>query len=115
KKIELAYRVGPSVPRALVGDPGRLRQIIVNLVGNAVKFTEQGEVVIQVELESQSAAACALHFSVRDTGIGIPKEKQSMIFNAFEQADNSTTRQYGGTGLGLAITSRLVQMMGGRI
>src|SRR5262249_50278602 len=105
----------PDVPDALVGDPGRLRQILLNLAGNAIKFTERGEVVLQVEKAAQSEASVDLHFSVRDTGIGIAPEKQQTIFEAFTQADNSTTRKYGGTGLGLTISARLVELMGGRI
>ena len=109
--------------RDAVGDPGRLRQILVNLVGNAIKFTEQGQIVVKVELESTTrdtngATDCAMvcaHFSVRDTGVGIPAEHQGKIFEPFSQADQSMTRKYGGTGLGLTICSRLVEMMGGRI
>jgi PAS domain S-box-containing protein len=115
KGLELACRLAPEVPEYLIGDPGRLRQIITNLVGNAIKFTEKGEVVVRVGVESKSADAVTLHFTVRDTGIGIPPEKQQTIFGAFEQADASTTRRYGGTGLGLAITSQLVSLMGGKI
>ncbi|MFQ5855971.1 MAG: response regulator [Anaerolineae bacterium] len=115
KGLELIYHVPPDVPNALVGDPGRLRQIIVNLVGNAIKFTEQGEVVVRVEAESQSKNEACLHFAVIDTGIGIPPEKQRLIFDAFEQVNGSTTRKYAGTGLGLTISSQLVKMMGGRI
>jgi len=115
KGLELACSLSPQVPEYLIGDPGRLRQIILNLVGNAIKFTEKGEVVVQVEVDSQSEDHATLHFSVRDTGIGIPPEKQQIIFGPFEQADTSTTRRYGGSGLGLAITSRLVKLMGGRI
>jgi PAS domain S-box-containing protein len=115
KRLELACRLAPEVPECLLGDPCRLRQIILNLVGNAIKFTEHGEVVVRVELESQSGEQLTLHFTVRDTGIGIPAEKQQIIFEAFEQADTSTTRRYGGTGLGLAITAELVGLMGGRI
>jgi two-component system, sensor histidine kinase and response regulator len=114
KGLELAWRVGPGVPENLKGDVGRLRQVLVNLVGNAVKFTERGEVVVSVEKETEDEDGITLHFQVRDTGIGIPKEKQRMIFEAFTQADGSASRKYGGTGLGLAITSRLVQLMGGR-
>ena len=115
KGLELAVRIPPDVPNELVGDAGRLRQIIVNLVGNAIKFTSRGEIVVEVEPESVDATEACLHFSVRDTGIGIAPEKQAKIFEAFSQADVSTTREYGGTGLGLAITSQLVQMMGGRL
>jgi len=115
KGLELACSLSPQVPEYLIGDPGRLRQIILNLVGNGIKFTEKGEVVVQVEVDSQSENHATLHFTVRDTGIGIPPEKQQIIFGPFEQADGSTTRRYGGTGLGLAITSHLVKLMGGRI
>ena len=115
KGIELAARVLPEVPEGLVGDAGRLRQIIVNLVGNAIKFTERGEVVVKVENDSFSGEKIRLHFSVRDTGIGITTKQQERIFDAFTQADASTTRQYGGTGLGLAISAQLTEMMGGRI
>jgi PAS domain S-box-containing protein len=143
KHLELACRIDADVPDDLVGDPGRLRQVVVNLVGNAIKFTEQGEVVVDVRgpkavgsRQSESDASlslhagpeadasadclppcafCLLHFDVRDTGIGIPAEKQRVIFEAFAQADSSTTRTYGGTGLGLAIASQLVEMMGGHI
>ncbi len=113
KGIELACRIPPEIPDTLVGDPGRLRQIIINLVGNAVKFTEKGEVVLQVAVESHSEFEVCLHFSVRDTGVGIPADKQQLIFEAFAQADSSASRRYGGTGLGLAISSQLVQAMGG--
>ena len=115
KGLELVCRTPPSLPRDLVGDPGRLRQILVNLVGNAIKFTEWGEVVLDVETQSQTEEGVELHFAVTDTGIGIPREKQELIFAAFAQADASTTRRYGGTGLGLAITSQLVKMMRGRL
>lgn len=115
KSLELAFRVSPDVPEDLRGDPGRLRQIVVNLVGNAIKFTEEGEVVLGVTSVSNSATDVVLQFSVSDTGIGIPKNKQSRIFGAFEQADSSTTRRHGGTGLGLAICKRLIKLMGGRI
>lgn len=113
--LELACRFASEVPERLIGDLDRLRQIIVNLVGNAIKFTEDGEVVLNVELDSRSGDDISLHFSVRDTGIGIPTEKCSTIFDAFEQVDGSRTRKFGGSGLGLAICSRLVGMMGGRI
>jgi two-component system sensor histidine kinase/response regulator len=115
KGLELAFEIGPEVPDAVIGDPGRLRQIIVNLVGNAIKFTEQGEVVLHVETESRTEEEIRLHVIVADTGIGIPAEKQTAIFGAFNQADGSMTRKYGGTGLGLTISSRLVQLMGGQI
>jgi PAS domain S-box-containing protein len=115
KNVGLSWRVAPGIPEYLRGDAGRLRQILVNLVGNAVKFTARGEIEVSVEAESESDAKVLLHFQVRDSGIGIPKEKQQMIFEAFTQVDSSTTRNYGGTGLGLAITSRLVHLMGGRI
>jgi PAS domain S-box-containing protein len=115
KSLELNYQVRPDVPEPLVGDPGVLRQIIVNLVGNAIKFTEHGEVNVRVERESEEEGRECLHFTVQDTGIGIPVESQTRIFDAFAQADTSTTRRYGGTGLGLTISRRLVEMMGGRI
>jgi len=115
KRIELAFRVAPDVPESLLGDPDRFRQIVLNLVGNALKFTEIGEVIVEVELEKKTDDTIDLHFSVRDTGIGIPKEKHSGIFDTFAQADGSTSRRYGGTGLGLAVSSQLVDLMGGRI
>jgi len=116
KGLELAWRVAPDVPDHLAGDASRVRQVLVNLVGNAVKFTEKGEVVVEIERDSQSSEAMiVLHFCVRDTGIGIAKEKQGMVFGAFTQADSSTTRKYGGTGLGLAITRRLIDLMGGKL
>ncbi|MBI1367016.1 MAG: response regulator [Planctomycetes bacterium] len=115
KGIELAHRIAPGAPEALVGDPGRLRQIIVNLVGNAIKFTHRGEVVVDVLTDEIQAKRVVLHLSVRDTGIGIAADKLAAIFDAFSQGDNSTTRQYGGTGLGLSISAQLVRLMGGRI
>lgn len=115
KGLELACHIPASVPDALVGDPGRLRQIVINLLGNAIKFTEQGEVVMDVSIVSQTQDEIVLHFAVTDTGIGIAPEKQQLIFQPFTQADTSTTRQFGGTGLGLAISSQLVDMMGGQI
>jgi len=115
KGLELASHIEASVPDSLTGDPGRLRQVLVNLVGNAIKFTERGEVVIRVRKQDQTADEAVLHFSVTDTGIGIPAGKQLSIFDPFTQADSSTTRRFGGTGLGLAISSRLVTMMKGRI
>jgi PAS domain S-box-containing protein len=115
KGLELVCDIQPGVPLALHGDPLRLRQVVVNLVGNAVKFTERGEIVVRVEVEESSRDESLLHFSVRDTGIGIPASKLSAIFDPFTQADGSTTRKYGGTGLGLTICARLASMMGGRI
>jgi signal transduction histidine kinase/DNA-binding response OmpR family regulator len=115
KGLELACHVLPDVPLSLGSDPGRLRQIVVNLVGNAVKFTATGEVAVQVGLEAREEERVVLHFTVRDTGIGIPTDKQATIFESFTQADTSTTRRFGGTGLGLAIASQLVGLMGGRI
>ncbi|MBV8129149.1 MAG: PAS domain S-box protein [Planctomycetaceae bacterium] len=117
KGLELISYVQSGVPDALVGDAGRLRQSLLNLVGNAIKFTEEGEVVVRVEVASDSVpeGEVGVHFTVTDTGIGIPPEKQETIFRAFEQEDTSTTRKYGGTGLGLTIASRLVALMGGRI
>ncbi|MGE0827377.1 MAG: response regulator [Candidatus Binatia bacterium] len=115
KGLELACHIPATVPDTLIGDPGRLRQVLVNLIGNAIKFTEQGEVIIHVEPEWQTQTEVFFHFTVSDTGIGIPSAKQQIIFHPFIQADSSTTRQFGGTGLGLAISSQLVEMMGGRI
>jgi PAS domain S-box-containing protein len=133
KGLELVCHVQPDVPDALVGDAGRLRQVLLNLVGNAIKFTDQGEVEVRVGVISDQSSVignqsvdapslitdhCSLitlHFTVRDTGIGIPQDKQESIFRAFEQEDTSTTRKYGGTGLGLTIASRLVALMGGQI
>jgi two-component system sensor histidine kinase/response regulator len=115
KGIELACHIHPDVPDALVGDPLRLRQIVVNLVGNAIKFTEHGEVVLSVQADPLGNGDVQLRFSVADTGIGIPPDKREIIFEAFSQADSSTTRRYGGTGLGLAISAQLVELMGGGI
>jgi two-component system, sensor histidine kinase and response regulator len=115
KGLELIYEVQPDVPDCLIGDPGRLRQVLINLVGNAIKFTERGEIFIDVSLESSPADSACLHFQVRDTGVGIPQHKQQTIFEAFAQADNSMARKYGGTGLGLSICARLVEMMNGKI
>ncbi|MGB6678782.1 MAG: response regulator [Terriglobales bacterium] len=115
KGLELACHILPEVPDALLGDPTRLRQIVTNLLGNAIKFTAKGEVLIRVEAERETESEAILHFAVTDTGVGIPLDKQASIFEAFTQADNSTTRKYGGTGLGLSICSRLVEMMGGRM
>ncbi|MEQ8786590.1 MAG: response regulator [Pirellulaceae bacterium] len=136
KSVELIYHIAPEVPDRLIGDPARLRQVVFNLVGNAIKFTEQGEVVLDVELaestddqveppsrrsprshadRSPRQGDVVLHYSIRDTGVGIEQEQLGRIFEAFEQADNTTTRRFGGTGLGLSISSRLVELMGGRI
>jgi len=115
KGLELACRIPPDVPDGLVGDPGRLRQIVVNLVGNAIKFTDRGEVVVDVALDRLGGDEASLRFTVTDTGIGVPQDKQWQIFGAFVQADSSTTRKYGGTGLGLTISAQLVELMGGRI
>ncbi len=115
KGIELVCRVHPEVPDIVVGDANRLRQVIINLVGNAIKFTEVGEVVVDLEHEVLADDKVSLHFKVSDTGIGIPVEKQATVFEAFEQGDGTISRRYGGTGLGLAISSRLVNMMDGRI
>ena len=115
KDLELLWQVAPNVPNAFIGDSGRLRQILLNLIGNAVKFTEVGEIYTRCAVESTSKEGVVLHFSVTDSGCGIPSEKQRHIFDAFTQADASTTRTHGGTGLGLAISANLVRLMGGQI
>jgi two-component system, sensor histidine kinase and response regulator len=115
KGLELTYQVKPGVPTNLFGDVTRLRQILVNLVGNAIKFTKTGDIEVLVDKESETSEDVGLHVQVRDTGIGVPPEKQNLIFEAFSQADGSTTRVYGGTGLGLTIVSQLVALMGGRV
>jgi signal transduction histidine kinase/ligand-binding sensor domain-containing protein/DNA-binding response OmpR family regulator len=114
KGLELICHL-QDAPAMVVGDPTRLRQVLTNLLGNAIKFTAKGEIAVQAEIASRSAEATIVHFSVRDTGIGIPKDKQQQIFEAFAQADGSTTRKYGGTGLGLTVSARLVEMMEGRL
>jgi PAS domain S-box-containing protein len=113
KELELGCHIQVDLPDRVFGDPIRLRQIVINLVGNAIKFTDKGEVMLYVERQRQSESTLDLHFFVSDTGIGIPEEKQQTIFEAFEQADTSTTRKYGGTGLGLSISAALVKLMGG--
>ena len=113
--LEFVCAAAPDVPSHLSGDPGRLRQVLLNLAGNAVKFTGRGEVAVRASLESEADTEVVLRFSVKDTGIGIPAEKQGLLFQKFTQADASTTRQYGGTGLGLAISKQLVELMGGEI
>jgi signal transduction histidine kinase/DNA-binding response OmpR family regulator len=118
RSLELAWRVAPDVPDTLVGDAERLRQVLINLVGNAIKFTEEGEVTVEVTCDegaAASAGACVLRFAVRDTGIGIAADKQALIFDAFAQEDGTTSRRFGGTGLGLAISNRIVGLMGGAI
>jgi signal transduction histidine kinase/CheY-like chemotaxis protein len=115
KNLELTQEIAENVPDYLTGDPGRLRQIVLNLLGNAIKFTERGEVVIAVRVNHRDEDTAALQVSVRDTGIGIPPDKHSLVFESFSQADGSTTRRYGGTGLGLSISKRLVHMMKGSI
>ena len=116
--LTLECIVAPTVPRWVSGDPGRLRQVIINLLGNAIKFTDHGQVTLRVERNDAGQAeddSCILQFSVEDSGIGIPPEKQRLIFDSFSQADNSTTRKFGGTGLGLTISLRLVGLMSGKI
>ena len=116
KALKLTGDIDPSMPIQLLGDPGRLQQIVLNLLGNAIKFTEKGEVTLRVRrIESSSLTACRMEIVVEDTGIGIAPDKLSMIFEAFNQEDASTTRRFGGTGLGLSISSRLVELMGGQI
>ena len=115
KGLELLVDIDPDVPPRALGDPTRLRQVLINLLGNAIKFTEQGQITVGLALERHSAGDADIHISVADSGIGIPQDKQESIFEAFSQADVSTTRRYGGTGLGLAITQRLVQLMEGRL
>ena len=115
KNVELTFEAGAEVPVTVRGDLIRIRQIVTNLVGNSLKFTEQGEVGVRITREGLSGDGLRLHFIISDTGIGIPAEKQAVIFQAFAQVDGSTTRKFGGTGLGLTICSRLVQLMNGRI
>jgi CheY-like chemotaxis protein len=113
KGLDLRFEIGPEVPRNVVGDPTRLRQVLINLVGNAIKFTERGRVWVETSVQSAVKDRFVLEFAVHDTGMGIPLEKQNSVFEAFSQADGSMTRRFGGTGLGLTISSRLVALMGG--
>ena len=115
QQLEVVSCISPELPDRVVSDPSRLRQILNNLIGNAIKFTHRGEIVLTVNGETQADGGYLLNFSVRDTGIGIPADKQQLIFDAFAQVDNSTTRRYGGTGLGLSITQKLVRLLGGNI
>jgi two-component system, sensor histidine kinase and response regulator len=115
KNLNLAFHLERDVPQRGVGDPWRLRQVLANLLSNAIKFTPQGEVTLHVAKLAATSDDVTVQFSVRDTGFGIPSEKQQIIFQAFTQADSSSTRKFGGTGLGLTIASQLVAMMGGRI
>jgi signal transduction histidine kinase/DNA-binding response OmpR family regulator len=115
KGLEFIFDVSPEVPNSVIGDPARLRQVVVNLVSNSIKFTEKGEIEVSVQVEAPSIEGTILRFSIRDTGIGIPVDKQPQIFAAFTQADSSTTRKYGGSGLGLTISAQLVGLMGGKI
>ncbi|MBV9083915.1 MAG: hypothetical protein JOZ62_14655, partial [Acidobacteriaceae bacterium] len=115
KNLDLRTELAPSIPTNLIGDPLRLRQVLLNLTDNAIKFTSQGSVTVSVTPERISDGHALLHFAVTDTGIGIPAQKQKSIFEAFTQADTSSTRRYGGTGLGLTISFQLVALMGGRV
>jgi PAS domain S-box-containing protein len=115
KGLELICNFNPNVPDFVAGDPGRLRQVITNLAGNAIKFTERGEVIVEVDQPERTNEIVTVHFAIRDTGVGIPPDRQKVIFAAFQQADGSVTRRYGGTGLGLAISAQLVDIMGGGI
>ena len=115
KGLELISDISPDVPAEVIGDPVRFKQIIINLTGNAIKFTESGHVVVAIREDARHGKATKLHVTVTDTGIGIPKDKQAKVFEAFSQADGSTTRRFGGTGLGLAISTTLVRLMGGQI
>lgn len=115
KGLELAYRLEPDVPDRLIGDPNRLRQVVLNLVDNAIKFTERGEIIVHVSLRGQTPSEVRLQFTVTDTGIGVAPDKQQRIFKPYDQGDPAVARRFGGTGLGLAVSSRLVRMMGGQI
>jgi two-component system sensor histidine kinase/response regulator len=115
KKLATRQTLSPSIPRLCVGDPNRLRQVLLNLIGNAIKFTSEGSITVRVNIDAEDESTLTLHFEVADTGVGVPVEKQQMIFEAFSQADQSISRKFGGTGLGLTISARLVAMMGGRM
>jgi signal transduction histidine kinase len=115
KRLTLRTEIAPDVPDVITGDPTRLRQVVLNLVSNAIKFTDTGAIVVRVARTPSASGPPALQFSVVDTGIGIPADKHHLVFEAFTQVDGSMTRRYGGTGLGLAIAARLVGLMGGRI
>jgi signal transduction histidine kinase len=115
KHLSLNYEIALRVPDQVIGDGGRLHQVVMNLLGNAIKFTRQGGVELRVGVESIDTEQVCLHFAVKDTGIGVPRDKQDVIFQAFSQADESMTRSYGGTGLGLTICARVVELMGGRV
>jgi len=115
KGLEMRRKVSPDIPPVVVGDPVRLRQVLLNLIGNAVKFTGKGWIAVEAEVKSADDQELTLHITVADSGPGIPADKHEMIFDAFRQVDGSTTRKYGGTGLGLAICTRLVELIGGRI
>jgi two-component system sensor histidine kinase/response regulator len=115
KELELTFEIHPEAPQRVIGDPSRLRQVLLNLLGNAVKFTEKGRIALAIVPEKQNEQATVLRFAVSDTGIGIPADKVEHIFSAFEQADGSTSRRFGGTGLGLAISRQIVELMGGGI
>jgi two-component system sensor histidine kinase/response regulator len=115
KGLDVRREFSNDLPPVCLGDPNRLRQVLLNLVGNAIKFTEHGCVSVSVRMDAARESDLTLHFKVADTGVGIPREQQNLIFKAFSQADKSTARRFGGTGLGLTISARLVRMMGGRI
>jgi len=115
KRLTAHQALSPSIPRVCIGDPNRLRQVLLNLIGNAIKFTREGSVTVRANVDEKDESGLTLHFEVVDTGVGIPVEKQKMIFDAFSQCDQSISRRFGGTGLGLTISTRLVGMMGGRM
>lgn len=115
KGLELSHDIAPEIPLILLGEPTRLRQVLINLLSNAIKFTDRGFVEVSAAIDRVQGDAVVLRFSVRDSGIGISEEQRAVIFEAFRQADSSTTRRYGGTGLGLAICQRLVRLMGGEL